>query len=272
MFGNVPKALWSRWFEPDADNRIDLSCRALLVREDTGRHILFETGIGAFFEPKLKARFGVTESNHALIDNLEAIGLSTSDIDMIVLSHLHFDHAGGLLTSWSVDQPLALCFPRAEIVVGRAAWARACSPHARDRASFIPELQRLLEASGRLRIVDGAYESALGHGYRFHYSEGHTPGLMLAEIATSNGPLVFAGDLIPGTAWVHLPITMGYDRFPERLIDEKQALLEDLKSRGGALFFTHDPTVAMGHVVCDEKGRFSVDNVFQDEAVNGISL
>ena len=146
MFGNVPKALWSRWFKPDEDNRIELSCRALLVREDSGRMVLFETGIGAFFEPKLKSRFGVTEPSHVLLESLAAYGVSPDDIDVIVLSHLHFDHAGGLLTAWSESTPHALCFEHARFVVGQAAWDRACAPHSRDRASFIPELQTLLKA------------------------------------------------------------------------------------------------------------------------------
>ena len=272
MFGNVPKALWSRWFSPDEDNRIDLSCRALLIREDSGRMILLEAGIGAFFEPKMKHRFGVTQSSHVLLDNLAKIGVSPADIDVIVLSHLHFDHAGGLLNAWTPDHAHSLCFSRARFVVGQDAWERACKPHARDRASFIPELQDLLQASGRLELVDGEDTPTLGQSFRFHYSEGHTPGLMLTEIALPSGPLVFAGDLIPGSAWVHLPITMGYDRFPERLIDEKYALLTDLQARGGALFFTHDPTVAIGRLQKDERGRFSVDELLGDEVVDGISF
>jgi glyoxylase-like metal-dependent hydrolase (beta-lactamase superfamily II) len=80
---------------------------------------------------------------------------------------------------------------------------------------------------------------------------------LLAEIDAPAGPVVFAADLIPGRPWVHLPITMGYDRFPEMLIDEKGALLEDLVARGGRLFFTHDPEIAIGKVVKDAKGRFS---------------
>ena len=82
---------------------------------------------------------------------------------------------------------------------------------------------------------------------------------MLAEIHSDDGPIVFCGDLIPGAAWVHLPITMGYDRYPELLIDEKAELLADLIERNGRLFFTHDPKIAMGRLVRDVKGRFSID-------------
>ena len=121
MFGNVPQALWSRWFSPDTQNRIDLACRALLIRDDDGRLILLETGISAFFEPKLKARFGVTSDTHVLLENLGAINVSPDEIDIVVLSHLHFDHAGGLLTPWSADSPYSLCFPKAQFLVSEKA-------------------------------------------------------------------------------------------------------------------------------------------------------
>ncbi len=259
MFGNAPKALWSKWIAPDDENRIPLACRCLLVR-DGARNILFETGIGAFFSPELKARFGVVEPQHVLVESLAALGLAPADIDVVVLSHLHFDHAGGLLTAWEEGTPPRLVFSRATYVVSEEALARAKAPHARDRASFIAELPALLEGSGRLVVVarDAAGCSVLGEGYRFWHSDGHTPGLLLTEIATAQGPVLFAADLIPGAAWVHVPITMGYDRYPELLIGEKERLLRDLHARGGSLFFTHDPHLAMGKVALDAKGKFTV--------------
>ncbi|OZB59677.1 MAG: MBL fold hydrolase [Lysobacterales bacterium 13-68-4] len=256
MFGNAPRALWSRWIEPDAENRIPLACRCLLVKNLGGRNVLFETGIGAFFEPALRERFGVVEDRHVLLDSLAAIGLSHEDIDVVVLSHLHFDHAGGLLAPWAQGEPPRLLFPNARFLVGAEHWRRALHPHPRDRASFIPELSALLGASGRLELVDGPHSQALGQSVRFHFSDGHTPGLMMAEV----GGLVFCADLIPGRYWVHLPITMGYDRWPEKLIDEKRAFLEDKLARGVRLFFTHDHDCALAEVVRDERGRFGTRN------------
>jgi glyoxylase-like metal-dependent hydrolase (beta-lactamase superfamily II) len=259
MFGNAPRALWTRWATPDAQNRIDLACRCLLVEEPDGRRVLCETGVGAFFAPELRERFGVDEPGHVLLENLAALGLSDADIDVVVLSHLHFDHAGGLLAAWEAGAAHRLLFPKARFLVGERAWARAKAPHPRDRASFIPELVALLEGSGRLEILpqDAAVvTTATLPGWRFHASEGHTPGLVLAEVPAADGPVVFGADLIPGVPWVHVPVTMGYDRAPEVLVDEKAALLADLVSRGGRLFFTHDPAVAMATVTRDASGRF----------------
>jgi glyoxylase-like metal-dependent hydrolase (beta-lactamase superfamily II) len=114
----------------------------------------------------------------------------------------------------------------------------------------------LLAASGRLELAASERSTALGDGFRFHRSSGHTPGLLLTEIEMPAGPVVFVSDLAPGRAWVHLSITAGYDRHPELLIDEKAALLGDLERRGGRLFFTHDPEIALGRLARDARGRY----------------
>lgn len=264
MFGNAPRAMWTQWATPDEQNRIPLATRALLARPLNGKTVLFETGIGAFFEPKMRERYGVQEDRHVLLDSLHAAGVGHEDIDVVVLSHLHFDHAGGLLAPWSEGRAPELLFPNATFVLSAKHWPRAKQPHPRDRASFIPELPALLEASGRIEFVEGERAPSLGDTVRFHYSDGHTPGMMLAEIlgpdirdGRPHGGVVFCADLVPGLPWVHVPITMGYDRNPELLIDEKQAFLEDKLARDVHLFFTHDPDIALVQLARDEKSRFT---------------
>lgn len=259
MFGNAPKALWSRWVETDELNRIDLACRGLLV-ETANHKILLETGIGAYMAPKFKQRFGVQEDHHVLLDSLKALGVDHEAITVVILSHLHFDHAGGLLSPFQEGTAPTLLFPNADFYVGEGAWERACTPHPRDRASFIPELPGLLVESGRLHKVQAAdvlsFDDLKVH---FYESEGHTPGMLLADLRWGDKQrLVFGADLIPGRPWVHLPITMGYDRFPERLIDEKRVLLESLHRENAWLYYTHDAGAAVSKVAFDpEKKKFS---------------
>jgi len=259
MFGNAPKALWSRWVETDDLNRMQIACRCLLAQDFNGKNVLFETGIGAFFEPKLKTRFGINEQQHVLLDSLKQHDLTHRDIDIVVLSHLHFDHAGGLLSQWQEGQAAELLFPNAHYLVSSDHWQRATTPHPRDRASFIPQLNKLLEDSGRLNLVSGTTHESLPDVI-FEYSNGHTPGMMHAIIKNS---LVFCADLIPGKAWVHVPISMGYDRFPELLIDEKTEFLNNHYKHKRKLFFTHDPDYSAAEIKYD-KGRFSTLNEIKE--------
>jgi glyoxylase-like metal-dependent hydrolase (beta-lactamase superfamily II) len=263
MFGNAPRALWSRWLAPDELGRIELACRALLV-EEPGKRTLFETGIGAFFAPELRERYGVLEESHVLLESLAALGLGESDIDQVVLSHLHFDHAGGALAPYRAGKPPELCFSRAEFVVGRRAFERAERPHPRDQASFIPELPGLLRTSGRLRIVEGPEEaaSAVGSGFRFLETNGHTPGMLHAVAAGTHAELLFGADMVPGVAWLNASITMGYDRYPEALVDEKAGIFQQCVERRTVVVYTHDPRVSSSRIERDERGRFKPSDTF----------
>lgn len=259
MFGNAPKAMWSTWVKSDEKNRIPLACRSLLI--DTGKvKVLFELGVGLFFEPALRERYGIEGSENLLFKNLKAMGVSEEDIDYVVPSHLHFDHVGGLVPDWPATQNenWELRFPRAKYMVGKIQYEHSCKPHKRDRASYIPLLADKLKKSGRMILIDGqnTSEPLLKDWLSFRFADGHTPSLMHAVIKGQNTTMFFASDMIPGLPWVHTAISMGYDRFAEKCLDEKEALLKQAVEEKWILFYTHDENFAASYVEVNEKGKF----------------
>jgi glyoxylase-like metal-dependent hydrolase (beta-lactamase superfamily II) len=251
MFGNAPKPLWQRWMPPDEQNRIRMATRPLLAVTGSAV-ILFEAGIGAYMEPKMKERFGVDEPDHVLLNNLARRGVTPDQITHVFLTHLHFDHAGGLLSAWQDGREPELLFSNARYYVSQAAWERANRPLQRDRASFIPALHKLLDESDRLHLIRPEDTFAFdGLKLDLILSEGHTPGLLCFNLHVNGSRVVFVSDLVPGRPWVHLPISMGYDRFPELLIEEKTRLLGSVERDGAWIYYVHDPEMALSKVKYD---------------------
>ena len=269
MFGNAPKTLWKRWVECDEQNRIPLACRGLLVKTET-KTILFETGSGFFMAPKMTDRYGIEGAGHLLLDNLEKAGFKEGDVDYVILSHLHFDHAGGLVPVFPGTknpdwEPL---FPNARYVVGKKQFEHSLSPHPRDQASYIIGLSRKLQQSGRLVLIgedQGEFNELKGLA-TFYFSDGHTPGMMHSILQGKEIKIFFAGDLIPGIPWVHLPIVMGYDRFAEQTINEKKVILEQAISENLLIFYTHDPNTAASRIRINDKGKYEAVDKYQELA------
>lgn len=241
MFGNAPKELWQRWILPDEKNRISLAARSLLLQTEQGKNILFDAGVGICFDPKLCERYGIDTAEHKLLKSLSEVGVKENDIDIVILSHLHFDHAGGALSPYNLAEKQKLLFPKATYYLSQAHWEYASEPHIRERSSFIPLLYQLLKDSKRLKFIDQEKIKELPKELSFSFSFGHTISLLIMLIENSDGVTACPTDLIPGIPWMHLPITMGYDRYPEFLVDEKTLFLEELRSKKGRIFLTHDP-------------------------------
>jgi len=263
MFGNAPKALWTRWASWDETNRIPLACRSLVVRA-ADLTVLFEAGVGFFMDPSLRSRYGVEGDRGLLLEGLARIGVREDDVDYVVLSHLHFDHAGGLIPDWPALERAdwRLRFPSARYVLGRAQFERAAAPHVRDRASYVPELVAKLEESGRLILLDPGAPgpSDLQDAASFVFTHGHTPGLLHATLHGRAEKIFFCGDLVPAAPWLNPPIAMGYDRFPEQTVGEKSAILAQAAAENWLLFYTHDPTMAASRIRRN-KGKYEPTGV-----------
>jgi glyoxylase-like metal-dependent hydrolase (beta-lactamase superfamily II) len=246
MFGVVPRVLWEKAAPPDEQHRILLATRTLLaLHERASRLVLVDTGTGSKWPAELAERYGVTPIAGALDTALADIGAGPDDVTDLVVTHLHFDHAGGM-TDWA-DQPggaTRLRFPRARHWITPQHRQHANHPTLRDRASFFPHDFAELERANVLAVVDDPGERpAAIPDLRWQVSNGHTPGQLLPRFAGgASGPdLLFVGDLVPTSA--HLPPTwvMAYDLWPLTTLDERLKLYAQCRQEEFLLAFPHDP-------------------------------
>jgi glyoxylase-like metal-dependent hydrolase (beta-lactamase superfamily II) len=255
MFGVIPKALWSRHCTPDAQNRIRLALRCLLI-EDGERRILVDVGIGTKADDKQRGLYAIDQSAYDLDRELARAGASREQITDVVLTHLHFDHAGG--TTRLEGDGLTLSFPRATHHLQRRNWKWARQPSDKDAGSFRAENFALLEKSGRLHLLEGHTE--LYPGVELFISEGHTVGLQLVRLTDGDASLVYCGDLVPTAAHLKPAWVMAYDLYPLTTIEEKKFLLAEAVESRTILFLEHDPDLA-ACTVREQDGQVVVDEV-----------
>lgn len=249
MFGVVPKTLWERTNPPDARNRIPMAARALLLVGE-GRTILIDTGNGSKLPEKLASIYNIDSTRFSLLGSLRERGISPDVVTDVILTHLHFDHAGGS-TSREGDT-IRPTFPNATYHVQRGQWEAALSPTERDRASFMPDDFLPLHERKMLRFVDG--EAELFPGIRMMIFHGHTTALQAPVISDGSTTLLFCADLVPLAAHVQLPWIMAYDLRPLVTLEEKRATLSLAIRERWILFFEHDPTTAAARIAQGEKG------------------
>jgi glyoxylase-like metal-dependent hydrolase (beta-lactamase superfamily II) len=232
MFGVVPKVLWERRVPADSRNRIKLGLNSILVR--TGReNIVIETGIGENFDRKFADIYAVDRSQ-TLLDHLERHGLRPADIDIVINSHLHFDHCG-----WNARRDgdgTVPTFPRARYYAQRGEWEHAIAPNERDRASYIGEFFRAAEP----QTVLLAGNKEIVPGIRVQVTPGHTRDLQVVWIESGGRSACFVSDLVPTTAHLAYPWIMSFDLYPLETLASKHALLPELVREQAIVIFGHE--------------------------------
>jgi methylmalonyl-CoA epimerase len=242
MFGVVPRTLWARRVPPDDRNRITLGMRPLLVRGE--RTLLIDAGCGDKMDAKSAEIYGLERAYH-LDHALAQAGLTASDIDIVLASHLHFDHVGGF-TAHTEDGRIVPRFPRARYLAHRGEWHDATHPHERNRASYLAENFVPLEQAGVLDLVDD--DAEVMPGVRLRRSGGHTQHHQVVMIESQGEVAVFTADMYPTSSHVPDPWLMGYDLYPMDTLAFKRAFAREAIAREYLIFFEHDPALAAGRI------------------------
>jgi len=252
MFGIIPQPLWSRTNPPDDNNRIDLACRCLLVQY-SDRNVLIDVGIGTKWSDKERGIFNIGDQDPGLEASLGERELAPEEIDDVVLTHLHFDHAGGVSRFADDGETVVASFPEATHWVQRRQWSWANSPSPRDEGSFRPEDFRFFEerdGAPTLNLVDGIDE--IMPGIEVLPLHGHTFGMQAVRVETRHDTFVYLADLIPTTSHMGDPYVMGYDLQPLETVEEKREMLHRASRNDWILHFEHDPEQAFARVEWDD--------------------
>jgi methylmalonyl-CoA epimerase len=248
MFGVVPKSLWEKKTPADHRNRITLAMRPLVVRGV--RTMLIDAGLGDKENDRFHDLYGVDRSRH-LDHALAEAGIAPDDIDIVLATHLHFDHAGGF-TVRGASGAVRPRFPRARYVVRRGEWEDATHPHERNRASYLPDNFQVLADAGVLSLVDD--DQTIMPGVRVQRTGGHTMHHQMIWIESGPKRAAYVADLMPTTAHLPEPWVMGYDLYPMDTLAAKKAFIRDALSRETLVLFEHDPLHAAG-IIVEENGR-----------------
>ncbi len=254
MFGVVPKVLWEKKFKPDELNRLRLGLNSLVIR--TGEHtVLIETGIGNKLPEKSVNIYG---NDMLLMKALEEAKVAPDEIDIVINTHLHFDHCGWNTTK-RPDGTVVPTFPRAKYYFQKGELAHAHVQHERDRVSYLTDNYDPLVKNGQATLLDGDAEIVPGISVRIY--PGHTANHQ-AVIFRSNGKTgCYIGDLIPTTAHVHPTWVMGYDLFPIDCIDNRHRFYGEAIPEHWLVAFTHDPKTPLAYVTKTEDGKYTTKAV-----------
>ena len=254
MFGVVPKPLWEKRARADERNRIQMAMRPLLVRGP--RLMLIDAGSGDKMDAKMSAIYAFDRTED-LSASLSRAGVRDEDVEIVLASHLHFDHAGGF-TVRDAAGAVRPRFTKARHVINRGEWDEATHPHERNRASYFLENYVPLQEAGLVEFTDG--EQTIMPGVRVRHTGGHTRHHHIVYIESAGRTAVFAADIMPTTAHVDEPWIMAYDLYPMETLEFKRAFVREAIEGEYLVFFEHDPTIAAGYIR-EQHGRRHVEPV-----------
>ncbi|MBX9686523.1 MAG: MBL fold metallo-hydrolase [Candidatus Obscuribacterales bacterium] len=250
MFGVVPKPLWEKVSPADDLNRVSLACNLLLIETPAGR-VLVETGMGNRWSEKERERYEL----RSLLDHervLDSIGLSNSDVDAVVISHLHFDHVGGAVIEQ--NGKLIPTFPRAKYYAQKGEWDFSFKANARARASYRADDYRPLEEAGVLCLVDG--DAEILPGVSVKVTGGHTSHHQVVCFESAGEKGIYFADIIPTASHLTPPWVMGYDHYPLASCDYKSECLARAANENWLIVFDHEIATPWGHVKMNQAGKF----------------
>lgn len=256
MFGVIPKTMWEKVAPPDASNRIVLAMNSLLIFAG-GKRILVETGAGDKLSPKLRAIYD--QDGPRLTEGLRAYGLHPDEIDIVVDTHLHFDHCGGN-TRIEKDKVVP-AFPNARYVVHKGEFEHAKTPTERDRASYMPDNYMPIEAANKFSLIED--DRVIAPGVELIRAPGHTANMLCVKLEGGGKTAFLFADLVPMTPHLGLPWIMGYDLYPMQTLENKKKWIPQVVQGEWMALFSHDPHTPAGYLR-EREGKVEVEPVKVD--------
>ena len=251
MFGVVPRVVWEKLYPPDDSNRIACGLNTLLVRTGS-ENILIDTGIGDKVDDRFNQRYGIDHET-TVPKSLASVGLQPSNITIVINTHLHFDHAGWNTTK--EGDSFVPTFPNARYIVQRGEFEHACSPHERDRASYLSANWQAVKDAGQLQLVDGDVE--IVPGVSVMKVPGHNRDSQCVKIESKGETAFFFADVLPTVAHLHLAWTMGFDLYPIELVEQKKRLIPQAIKENWLCVFYHDQQTPIARIT-ETEGKIRV--------------
>lgn len=248
MFGSVPKNLWAKKIEPDIENRIPLATNSLIIKHEK-RHFIVDVGNGTKWSDKLRDIYQIE-------DNPTSDLVSPRNVTDVILTHLHFDHAGGI-TEYK-NGIVQLTYPEAVIYLQRDNLSNAQNPSLKERASYLKDhVEPLLKA--KLSLTNSTQE--IYPGIFVHQINGHTSGQQIVELKQDKLTLLFLSDLVPTSHHLPLPYHMGYDICASTAMTEKEKFLSYAIERDAVVVFQHDINIQAAKIEIDQRGHYAIKEV-----------